>query len=161
MTDNNNDNTDNNNNNNDYLNLLIACCENLNSSDRYKLMKALKPSRFEWATLSPFDGLDGVEIYIKRCETGYVNKTEVCMRFGKSGSNYFYGLGKENETCFTEKNIRKLFFPFLKKASHGYVQIISVPGYQNDKEIVSMINKIQKQLKIKAEVKTMDFNLFN
>ena len=154
MTDNNNDN-----NNNDYLNLLITCCKNLNSSDRYELMKALKPSRFEWATLSPFDALDGVEIYIKRGETGYVNKTEVGMRFGKSGSNYFYGLGKENETYFTEKNLRKLFFPFLKRASYGYVKIISVPGYQNDKEIVSMINKIQKQLKTKAEIKTMDFNL--
>ena len=154
MTDNNND------NNNNYLNLLIECCKNLNSSDRRELIKALKPSRFEWATLTPFNALDGVEIYIKRCTTPS-DETEVCMRFGKSGSNYFYGLGKENETCFTEKNIRKLFFPFLKKASHGYVQIISVPGYQNDKEIVSMINKIQKQLKIKAEVKTMDFSLCN
>ena len=148
------------NNNSDYLNLLIECCKNLNSSDRRELIKALKPSRFEWATLTPFDKLDGVEIYIKRCTTPS-DETEVCMRFGKSGSNYFYGLGKENETVFTEKNIRKLFFPFLKKASHGYVEIISVPGYQNDKEIVSMINKIQKQLKIKANVKTMDFDLFN
>lgn len=150
-----------NNSNNNYLNLLIECCKNLNSSDRCELIKALKPSRFEWATLTPFDALDGVEIYIKRGETGYVNKTEVGMRFSKSGSNYFYGLGKENETYFTEKNIRKLFFPFLKKASHGYVEIITVPGYQNDKEIVSMINKIQKQLKTKAEIKTMDFNLCN
>lgn len=149
-----------NNSNNNYLNLLIECCKNLNSSDRCELIKALKPSRFEWATLTPFDALDGVEIYIRRCTTPS-DKTEVCMRFGKSGSNYFYGLGKENETCFTEKNIRKLFFPFLKKASHGYVEIITVPGYQNDKEIVSMINKIQKQLKIKANIKTMDFNLFN
>ena len=147
--------------NNNYLNLLIECCKDLNSSDRCELIKALKPSRFEWATLTPFEKLDGVEIYIKRCDTGYLNKTEVCMRFGKSGSNYFYGLGKENETTFTKKNIRKLFFPFIKKASHGYVEIISVPGYENDKEIVSMINAIQKQLKIKAKVKTMDFNLFN
>lgn len=147
--------------NNNYLNLLIECCKNLNSSDRCELIKALKPSRFEWATLTPFEKLDGVEIYIKRCDTGYLNKTEVCMRFGKSGSNYFYGLGKENETTFTKKNIRKLFFPFIKKASHGYVEIISVPSYENDEEIVSMINEIQKQLKIKAKVKTMDFNLFN
>lgn len=146
--------------NNNYLNLLIECCKNLNSSDRHELIKALKPSRYEWATLTPFNKLDGVEIYIKRCDTAS-NETEVCMRFGKSGSNYFYGLGKENETTFTEKNIRKLFFPFLKKASYGYVEIISAYGYENDKEIVSMINKIQKQLKTKAEVKTMDFNLFN
>lgn len=146
--------------NNNYLNLLIECCKNLNSSDRCELIKALKPSRFEWATLTPFEKLDGVEIYIKRCNTAS-NETEVCMRFSKSGSNYFYGLGKENETAFTEKNIRKLFFPFLKEASYGYVEIISVYGYENDKEIVSMINKIQKQLKTKAEVKTMDFNLFN
>lgn len=148
------------NNNSDYLNLLIECCKNLNSSDRCELIKALKPSRFEWATLTPFDALDGVEIYIRRCITPS-NETEVCMRFSKSGSNYFYGLGKENETAFTKDNIRKLFFPFLKKASHGCVEIITVPGYQNDKEIVSMINKIQKQLKVKAEIKTMDFNLFN
>lgn len=146
--------------NNNYLNLLIECCKNLNSSDRCELIKALKPSRFEWATLTPFEKLDGVEIYIKRCNTAS-NETEVCMRFGKSGSNYFYGLGKENESTFTKKNIHKLFFPFLKKASYGYVEIISVYGYENDKEIVSMINKIQKQLKTKAEVKTMDFNLFN
>lgn len=145
--------------NNNYLNLLIECCKNLNSSDRCELLKALKPSRFEWATLTPFEKLDGVEIYIKRCDTAYLNKTEVCMRFGKSGSNYFYNL--ENESTFTKKNIRKSFFPFLKKASYGYVEIISVYGYENDKEIVSMINEIQKQLKTKAEVKTMDFNLFN
>lgn len=145
--------------NNNYLNLLIECCKNLNSSDRRELIKALKPSRYEWATLTPFNNLDGIEIYIKRCDTAYSNKTEVCMRFGKSGSNYFYNL--ENESTFTKKNIRKLFFPFLKNASYGYVEIISIYGYENDKEIVSMINKIQKQLKTKAEVKTMDFNLFN
>lgn len=145
--------------NNNYLNLLIECCKNLNSSDRCELIKALKPSRYEWATLTPFEKLDGIEIYIKRCDTAYLNKTEVCMRFGKSGSNYFYSI--ENESTFTKKNIRKLFFPFLKKASYGYVEIISVYGYENDKEIVSMINEIQKQLKTKAEVKTMDFNLFN
>ena len=142
------------------MNLLIECCKNLTSSNRRELIKTLKPSRFEWATLTPFDTLDGVEIYIKRCNTPS-NETEVCMRFGKSGSNYFYGLGKENETTFTKENIRKLFFPFLKKASYGYVEIISVPGYENDKEIISMINKIQKQLKTKAKVKTMDFNLYN
>lgn len=145
--------------NNNYLNLLIECCKKLNSSDRCELIKALKPSRFEWATLTPFNKLDGVEIYIKRCDTAYSNKTEVCMRFSKSGSNYFYSI--ENESTFTKKNIRKLFFPFLKKASYGYVEIITVHDYRNDKEIVSMINKIQKQLKTKAEVKTMDFNLFN
>ena len=81
--------------NNNYLNLLIECCKNLNSSDRCELIKALKPSRYEWATLTPFNNLDGIEIYIKRCDTAYSNKTEVCMRFGKSCSNYFYSL--ENE----------------------------------------------------------------
>ena len=117
--------------NNNYLNLLIECCKNLNSSDRCELIKALKPSRFEWATLTPFDKLDGVEIYIKGIYDSIIVNDILDKKYPLAKEKIKSTLTKAVKKYYSPSSVKERIFMFMLKHSFLALRVFSAVYYGN------------------------------
>lgn len=137
---------------------ILERCKGFTEAERYKLMSILKPSRYEWATLTPFASWDDTLcIYIKS-----YNDNSTWLRFGKDGAHHFYNI--DNKSAFDEKEIKKYFYPFLKKLPSIPVEIYTTMDYDKNPVIMKVVKDITKYSKYKGYIKIITdkpFELFN
>lgn len=116
---------------------------------RKKIINVVKPTHYEWASMSPFGMFDGMSIVIRY---GFNGSKDLELRFGKDGAHWFCGYyanrrkvkRKYISDYFLNNEIKDEFYPFIKEINPAYFIINVSPGYQNQKKIVQFIEKIKK-----------------
>ena len=116
---------------------------------REKIINFIKPTQYEWATMSPFGVGDGMSISIRY---DFKGSQDLELRFGKNGTDWCCDYYRDKRKVkrgycsdyFLNDEIKNEFYSLAQEINPDYFVIKVESQYKKQKKVVDFIKQMQK-----------------